>query len=76
MGPEGDPPRVGRLHLHRNVGEKFVINPGAPGQVVVEVLGVYGYGPNRAVRLGVTAARHVNIRRAEAGPVARPEGKS
>ena len=49
------------LVLHRKVSEQIVLNPGQPGEIVVEIVEVRGGG----VRVGIEAPDSVKIVRAE-----------
>ena len=63
------------LVLHRKVSEQIVLNPGQPGEIVVEIVEVRGGG----VRVGIEAPDSVKIVRAELTPQGRRQtgkGKS
>ncbi|HCD06068.1 MULTISPECIES: carbon storage regulator [Methylophaga] len=49
------------LILKRQVGQKLYIGQG----VMIEVLGVSGYGKKSQVRIGITAPREVAVNREE-----------
>jgi len=55
------------LVLHRRASEQIVLNPGQPGEIVVEIVELRGGG----VRVGIEAPDSVEIVRAELAPQGR-----